>query len=90
MRSFRITIDAVESITYSVFVFVILVIQHAELMSRIILSSVACLAVPSSSTFIVIIIVLLNTKCTFGFLYNFFWNISQFKKNLERYYHECV
>jgi len=38
------------SITYSECVSVALVIQHAKRMRRIILSSVACLAVPYSST----------------------------------------
>jgi hypothetical protein len=38
------------SITYSECVFVALVIQHAKRMSRIILSSVVCLAVPYFST----------------------------------------
>jgi hypothetical protein len=45
----RVTIVAVEkaiSITYSECVSVALVIQHAKRMRRIILSSVACLAVP--------------------------------------------
>jgi len=37
-------------ITYSECVYLALVIQHATRMRRIILSSVACLAVPCSST----------------------------------------
>jgi hypothetical protein len=48
MRSVRITIFAVEKqyVLNIIRVFVALVIQHAEGMRRIILHSVACLALP--------------------------------------------
>jgi hypothetical protein len=52
-RRVRLTIFAVEKqqvITYSKHVSVALVIQHANRMRRIILSSVACLALPYLST----------------------------------------
>jgi hypothetical protein len=41
------------SITYSEFVSVALVIQHAKRMRRIILSSVACPALPNFSTYLI-------------------------------------
>ena len=41
------------SITYSECVYVALVIQHAKRMRRIILSAVACLAVPFSFTYLI-------------------------------------
>jgi hypothetical protein len=45
-----VTVKMQRSITYSEGVFVALVIQHAKRMRRIILSSVACLALTYSST----------------------------------------
>ena len=52
MRHVRLTIVAVEkqSVTYYECVCVALVIQHIKSMRRIILSCVACLAVPYFST----------------------------------------
>jgi len=53
LRRVRVTIVAVEKqygITYSECISVALVIQHAKRMRHIILSSVACLAVPYFST----------------------------------------
>jgi hypothetical protein len=72
---------------------VALVIQHAKRMRHVILSSVACLAVPYFST--------LSHKqqdfrkkvtehrmCVLISSTTFVWNISHFRKNSERYYHK--
>jgi predicted transcriptional regulator len=74
---------------------VALVIQHAKCMRRIILSSVACLAVPYFSA--------LSHKlqdfrkkvteykmCVLILSTTFVWNISHSKKNSVRYYHNCT
>jgi hypothetical protein len=59
------------SITYSECVYVALVIQHAKRMRRIILTSVACLAVTYFSTYLIHSTIfgktLLNIKCVFWF-----------------------
>jgi hypothetical protein len=80
-------------ITCSECVSVALVIQHAKHMRRIILSSVAFLAVPYFST--------LSHKghdfwknikhnVCFEFLYNFCLTLFHSKKSSARYYHKCT
>ena len=94
----RVTIVAVEKqhgITYSECMSVALFIQHAKRVRYIILSSVACPAVPHFST--------LSHKrqdfqekfvehklCGLIFFTNFVKNYSNSKKNLARYYHKCA
>jgi hypothetical protein len=78
------------SITYSEWMSVALVIQLGMCM-QLILSSVACLAVPHFSTPShkngrILGKSLLNIKYV-DFLYNIFWNISHSKVNSVRYYH---
>jgi len=69
-------------------------IQHAMRMHHIILPSVACLALlcffPRYLTNGTICGISYWTQnvCR-GFLYEFFWNISQSTKNSERHYHKC-
>jgi hypothetical protein len=83
------------SVTYSECVSVALVIWHTQRMRHIILSSVACLAVPYFS--------ILSHKrhdfrknviehkiCVLIFSTTFVWNISYSKRNSARYYHECT
>jgi hypothetical protein len=81
------------SITYSECVSVALVTMHAKRMRRIILSSVACLALPYFSTLshkrhdfrkkkIVV-----HKICVLIFSTTFVWNTSLSKKNSARYYH---
>jgi hypothetical protein len=83
------------SITYSECVSVALVMQHVKRMRRIILSSVACLAVPYFST--------LSHKrhdfggnvtehkmCVWILCTIFVCNISHSNKNSARYYHKCT
>jgi hypothetical protein len=72
------------SITHSV----TLVIQHAKLMSRIILSSVACLALSHFSTLsqkgtIFGETILLNIRCVFWFLYIVCPNRFSFQEDLS-------
>jgi hypothetical protein len=81
--------------TYSVCVFVALVMQHAMRMRCFILSSVVCLAVPYFST-------LSHKQYDFRrkiiqrkmrvliFSTNFLLNISHSKKNSARHYHKCT
>ena len=74
---------------------VTLVIQHAQWMYCIILSSVACLAVPSFSTLshkwhdfckkVIKHKMFLLIFCT-----TFVWNISHSKKNSVGHYHKCT
>jgi hypothetical protein len=82
------------NITHSECVSVALVIQHAKRMRRIVLSSVACLAVPYFYT--------LSHKrhdfrgkkvieykmCVLSSSTAFIWNTSRFKKNSTRYYNK--
>jgi hypothetical protein len=73
---------------------VALVIQHAKRMRRIILSSVACLAVPYFSTLCHERWdcrgkkVIEHKMCILIFPTIFFWSISHSKKHLSRYYHK--
>jgi hypothetical protein len=81
------------SITYSECVSVALIIQHAARMRRIILSSVACLAVLYFSTLFHKQHEfrgknLLKIKCVFST--TLVWNISDSKNNSARYYHKCT
>jgi hypothetical protein len=83
------------SITYSQWVSVALAIQHAQRMRRIILSSVACPALPYFST-------LSHTRhdfrgkiiehkmCVSIFSTSFVWNVSHSENNSTRYYHKCT
>jgi hypothetical protein len=67
------------------------VIQHAERMRRVVLSSVACLfchIFPHHLTNGTIFgKKLLKAKCVFWFFLH--WNISDSKKNSSSYYHKC-
>jgi hypothetical protein len=76
--------------TYSECVSVALVIQHAKPMRRVMLTSVACLAVPylTDGTFVQ---ELLNKKmCIFIFSTTFVWNNSHSKNKCTRHYHKCT
>jgi hypothetical protein len=83
------------TITYSECVSVALVIHHTTRMRRIILSSVACPAVPYFSTLphkrqIFRKKVTEHKMCVLIFSTAFVWNISSSKKNSERHYHKCA
>ena len=79
-------------IILSYYVSVTLVIQNATRMHLIILPSVACLSLPYihiiSQTSRFSEINYWTWKLCFGFLYNFIWIISHFKKNAARYYYK--
>ena len=72
-----------------------LVIQYAEHMLCIILSSMACLALPYfsklSHNFMILWKKVIEHKMYVLFLStNFAWNISHSKKNSVGYYHKCM
>jgi hypothetical protein len=74
---------------------VALVILHAKRMRRIVLSFVACPALPYFSTLsqsngTIFGKKLLSTKCTLIFCTTCVSNISHYKKNACRYYHNCT
>ena len=74
---------------------VALVIQHAVRMRRIILLSVACLALPHFPTLSHTghefrEKKILKIKCLFWCVYKIAWNISHSKKNWARYYHIII
>jgi hypothetical protein len=77
------------NITYSECVSVALVIQHAMRMRPIVLSSLACLAVPYFSTYLIKGKVfgekILNIQLYTDFLYN-----VCLKTNSVRCYHKCI
>ena len=77
--------------------FVALIIQQAMRMRRIILPSVACLALPYFSTLSHKLHDFRKKKkvteykmCVLTFSTNFVWNISHSRKNSARRYHKCT
>jgi hypothetical protein len=80
------------SVTYSECVSVALFIQHAKRMRRIVLSSVACLAVRNFSTLSHKICYfrknIIEQKMWFDFSTNFVWTVSHSKKNSARCYNQ--
>ena len=82
------------SITYSEFVSLVSVIQHATRMRHIIFTSVTCLAIPYFSTLShkrhdFRKKKILNIKCVLIFYTTFIGNISHSKLNSARY-HKCT
>ena len=72
---------------------VVLIIQHAMRMHHILLSFVACLALPYFSALSNIRHdfrkkILYVRKMCFDFLHKFIWNIFYFKKNSATYYYK--
>ena len=84
------------STTYSECVSVALVNQHAKSMHRSILSSVACLALPYFSHYLINGTILVKKKviehkmCVLIFSTTFVWNIFHSKKSSARYWHKCT
>jgi len=77
-------------ITYSECVFVALVIQHVKCTRRIMLSSVAYLAVSYFSTLFHRRSDLLNVKCVWIFSITFVSDMSPSNRNSARCYHKCT
>jgi hypothetical protein len=83
------------SITYSECTSVALVIQHAQRMRRLVLSSETCLAVPQFSTLSYKLHDLREKSiqhktCVLTSSTTFVWNIFHPKKNSARYCHKCA
>jgi len=96
LRRIRSSHGKAISISYSECEFLALVIQHAKHMHHIILSSVACLALPYISALSYKLYDFVKKKvfelkmCVLTFSETFVRNISYCKKNSVRYYHKVT